>query len=139
MANNQKWTAADEKRLAEAWEAGENVEVLARELGRSPLALRQHARKLGVRRPARGEASPVVATVFPELAARERESKAEGPELKKRARQKTRRVCLRCDREFMSEGKHHRLCNYCREASAEVTDWSERSEDHRAFFMKREY
>jgi hypothetical protein len=26
-----------------------------------------------------------------------------------------RRLCLRCDREFLSEGPHHRLCQSCRE------------------------
>jgi hypothetical protein len=26
-----------------------------------------------------------------------------------------RRPCLRCDREFLSEGPHHRLCQSCRE------------------------
>jgi len=26
-----------------------------------------------------------------------------------------RRACLRCDREFLSEGPHHRLCQGCRE------------------------
>ena len=25
------------------------------------------------------------------------------------------RACLRCDRRFVSEGPHHRLCNVCRE------------------------
>jgi hypothetical protein len=26
-----------------------------------------------------------------------------------------RRLCLRCDREFLSEGPHNRLCQPCRE------------------------
>jgi hypothetical protein len=26
-----------------------------------------------------------------------------------------RRLCLRCDREFLSEGPHNRLCQLCRE------------------------
>jgi hypothetical protein len=26
-----------------------------------------------------------------------------------------RRLCLRCDREFLSEGPHNRLCQSCRE------------------------
>ena len=29
-----------------------------------------------------------------------------------------RRLCLRCDREFLSEGPHNRLCQSCREALA---------------------
>ena len=29
-----------------------------------------------------------------------------------------RRVCLRCDRPFLSEGPHHRLCERCREVLA---------------------
>lgn len=33
-----------------------------------------------------------------------------------RSRMRTkRRLCLRCDREFLSEGPHHRLCQACRE------------------------
>ena len=27
----------------------------------------------------------------------------------------TRRTCLRCDRAFLSEGNHHRLCTTCRQ------------------------
>jgi hypothetical protein len=29
-----------------------------------------------------------------------------------------RRLCLRCDREFLSEGPHNRLCQPCRESLA---------------------
>jgi hypothetical protein len=29
-----------------------------------------------------------------------------------------RRNCLRCDREFLSEGSHHRLCRTCRQVIA---------------------
>jgi hypothetical protein len=29
-----------------------------------------------------------------------------------------RRNCLRCDREFLSEGPHHRLCQTCRQVIA---------------------
>jgi len=29
-----------------------------------------------------------------------------------------RRDCLKCDREFWSEGPHHRLCQTCRQAIA---------------------
>jgi 5-methylcytosine-specific restriction endonuclease McrA len=29
-----------------------------------------------------------------------------------------RRNCLRCDREFWSEGPHHRLCQVCRQVIA---------------------
>jgi hypothetical protein len=28
------------------------------------------------------------------------------------------RSCLRCDRRFLSEGHHHRLCKECRESMA---------------------
>jgi hypothetical protein len=30
-----------------------------------------------------------------------------------------RKVCLRCDREFLSAGPHNRLCQACRDALAE--------------------
>jgi hypothetical protein len=33
-------------------------------------------------------------------------------------KQLKRRDCLRCDREFRSEGPHHRLCQACRQAIA---------------------
>lgn len=29
----------------------------------------------------------------------------------------TERACLRCDKPFMSEGNHNRLCNYCGQLS----------------------
>ena len=36
----------------------------------------------------------------------------------RRTKQLTRRDCLRCDREFSSEGPHHRLCQVCRQIIA---------------------
>jgi hypothetical protein len=35
-----------------------------------------------------------------------------------RTAQSRQRTCLRCDRQFWSEGPHHRLCQPCREALA---------------------
>ena len=35
-----------------------------------------------------------------------------------RAKKLKRRNCLRCDREFRSEGPHHRLCQMCRQVIA---------------------
>lgn len=37
------------------------------------------------------------------------------PKPKRTSRRLKRRACLRCDREFLSEGPHNRLCNVCRE------------------------
>ncbi|MBX3017997.1 MAG: hypothetical protein KF767_08915 [Bdellovibrionaceae bacterium] len=28
----------------------------------------------------------------------------------------TKKVCLGCDKKFMSEGKHHRICDICKES-----------------------
>jgi hypothetical protein len=36
----------------------------------------------------------------------------------RRTKKMKRRNCLRCDREFMSEGSHHRLCRTCRQVIA---------------------
>jgi hypothetical protein len=36
----------------------------------------------------------------------------------RRPKKLTRRNCLRCDREFWSEGPHHRLCHTCRQVIA---------------------
>jgi hypothetical protein len=33
----------------------------------------------------------------------------------RRTKKVKRRNCLRCDREFYSEGPHHRLCHICRQ------------------------
>jgi hypothetical protein len=36
----------------------------------------------------------------------------------RRTKKPKRRNCLRCDREFWSEGPHHRLCQTCRQVIA---------------------
>jgi hypothetical protein len=36
----------------------------------------------------------------------------------RRTKKAKRRSCLRCDREFLSEGPHHRLCQTCRQVIA---------------------
>jgi 5-methylcytosine-specific restriction endonuclease McrA len=36
----------------------------------------------------------------------------------RRSKKLKRRNCLRCDREFFSEGPHHRLCQICRQVIA---------------------
>jgi hypothetical protein len=36
----------------------------------------------------------------------------------RRTKKVKRRACLRCDREFWSEGPHHRLCQTCRQVIA---------------------
>jgi hypothetical protein len=36
----------------------------------------------------------------------------------RRTKKLKRRNCLRCDREFWSEGAHHRLCQTCRQIIA---------------------
>jgi hypothetical protein len=36
----------------------------------------------------------------------------------RRTKKLKRRNCLRCDREFWSEGPHHRLCQTCRQVIA---------------------
>jgi hypothetical protein len=36
----------------------------------------------------------------------------------RRTKKLKRRNCLRCDREFWSEGPHHRLCQTCRQLIA---------------------
>lgn len=39
---------------------------------------------------------------------------------KRRKKKKDKRVCLRCDREFMSEGIYNRICPNCRESNANI-------------------
>lgn len=38
----------------------------------------------------------------------------------KRRKKKTKRTCLRCDKEFMSEGIYNRICHSCREANTNI-------------------
>ena len=47
-------------------------------------------------------------------------ARAAGTYLKphRRSKKLKRRDCLRCDREFWSEGPHHRLCQICRQVIA---------------------
>ena len=35
-------------------------------------------------------------------------------------KKKSKRICLRCDREFMSEGPFNRVCPGCREINANI-------------------
>jgi hypothetical protein len=37
---------------------------------------------------------------------------------KRKSKQKTKRVCLRCDREFMSDGIYNRICPNCQNANS---------------------
>lgn len=37
---------------------------------------------------------------------------------RRRSKKLKRRDCLRCDREFWSEGPHHRLCQICQQVIA---------------------
>jgi len=39
---------------------------------------------------------------------------------KRKKKKKNKRVCLRCDREFMSEGIYNRVCPNCRESNANI-------------------
>ena len=39
---------------------------------------------------------------------------------KRRKKKKIKRVCLRCDREFMSDGIYNRICPNCRESNANI-------------------
>lgn len=39
---------------------------------------------------------------------------------KKKKKKTTKRVCLRCDREFDSEGIYNRICPNCRESNANI-------------------
>ncbi len=39
---------------------------------------------------------------------------------KRKKKKKNKRVCLRCDRVFMSEGIYNRICPNCRESNANI-------------------
>ncbi len=39
---------------------------------------------------------------------------------RKYRKRKTKRICLRCDREFWSEGNFNRICPSCREINANI-------------------
>jgi len=41
---------------------------------------------------------------------------------KRRKKKKTRRACLRCDREFMSEGIFNRICPNCKKNEKTVAN-----------------
>jgi len=38
----------------------------------------------------------------------------------RRPKKKVKRICLRCDRYFISEGIYNRVCPKCREKNAEI-------------------
>jgi hypothetical protein len=38
----------------------------------------------------------------------------------KRSRKKHKRTCLRCERQFLSDGKFNRICGSCREINANI-------------------
>lgn len=38
----------------------------------------------------------------------------------KRTKRKVKRICLRCEREFLSDGKFNRICGSCREINANI-------------------
>ena len=39
---------------------------------------------------------------------------------KRRKKRKNKRTCLRCDREFQSDGIYNRICPNCRESNANI-------------------
>jgi Zn finger protein HypA/HybF involved in hydrogenase expression len=39
---------------------------------------------------------------------------------KRRKKRKSKRVCLRCDREFQSDGIYNRICPNCQESNANI-------------------
>jgi 5-methylcytosine-specific restriction endonuclease McrA len=47
-----------------------------------------------------------------------RAAKSHSTPYRKTPKKLKRRDCLRCDREFWSEGPHHRLCQTCRQTIA---------------------
>ncbi len=57
---------------------------------------------------------------------------------KRRKKKKTKRVCLRCDREFYSEGIYNRICPNCRESNANISLYpSESGCEHPAGDLRR--
>jgi hypothetical protein len=39
---------------------------------------------------------------------------------RRKKRKQSTRTCLRCDREFMSDGIYNRICSNCRESNANI-------------------
>jgi Zn finger protein HypA/HybF involved in hydrogenase expression len=54
---------------------------------------------------------------------------------KRRKKRKTKRVCLRCDREFMSDGIYNRICPNCRESNANIAMYSNDSVEYSGEFF----
>lgn len=52
---------------------------------------------------------------------------------------KTKRVCLRCDSEFPSDGIYNRICPNCRESNANVSEMSAESYSSGGLQSKRRY
>ncbi len=44
---------------------------------------------------------------------------------RRRKKKKDKRVCLRCDREFMSEGIYNRICPNCQESNSNLAPSAE--------------
>jgi len=56
---------------------------------------------------------------------------------KRRKKKKTKRTCLRCDREFMSDGIYNRICANCRESNANIAMHSNDSSDYPSVEIRR--
>lgn len=49
---------------------------------------------------------------------------------RRRKKRKTKRTCLRCDRDFMSDGIYNRICPNCRESNANIALYPYDSADY---------
>jgi predicted RNA-binding Zn-ribbon protein involved in translation (DUF1610 family) len=49
---------------------------------------------------------------------------------KRRKKRKTKRTCLRCDRQFLSEGIYNRICPNCRESNANIALYQHESAEY---------
>jgi hypothetical protein len=97
--NHREWTPAEDAQLLELAADGRSFASITRELDRHPEAIRRRYAVLGGPRRETAEVRSAAA--------------------RKRGK-KTRRACLRCEREFVSSGISNRICPECREKNARV-------------------
>lgn len=90
------WTRVEEQKLRVAYLSGEDLEVIAGNLGRATGAIRARIQVLGLRRlPGQTRTGRTVPVT-------------------------TRRACLCCGQTFVSWGIGNRLCNRCRQDSSTI-------------------
>jgi len=148
----KKWTPQEDERLAALWARGVSGPEIAAALDRSVAGAYSRAALLGLGRRVKkididrieelkksGLTHKEISTItgysvqriwhYLKMAgfasdrpARPKSRRMPDARIKSLKNRKTKRACLKCDKDFMSEGPHNRLCPACRESNAFICD-----------------